>query len=352
MSKDGYILGGGTIRIYALDLCRGFCALGVAAYHLSMWSGIELSKFYGSILTLFGTYGVSVFFILSGYSLAHAYERDFSFSIDSRLLKLYFCRRIGRLAPLFIAALVMSLLGKYLFSETKSVDYMEVIASVTLIFGFFNPAATPVIGGWSIGVEIVFYVFFPLLMLFRERSVSMLLVGAILTAWISNDLMQQQNLTNGWNTYVVPANHWIFFCSGAYARLHVDSWHIEQPAAIGLLVSLLLIASFCVTGATELQIVTGWRRVVLVVICILFVALVGKLVIFNGTIQSICIAMGGASYPLYLLHPLLFFATQGLVKDPTVASWLSLVCLALLFAYLVDRYFDSIVQRRIKRLGW
>ena len=61
---------------------------------------------------MFGTYGVSVFFVLSGYSLAHAHERHFCSGLDGERLQAYFKRRFGRLAPLF--AVAISFAGKVL----------------------------------------------------------------------------------------------------------------------------------------------------------------------------------------------------------------------------------------------
>lgn len=340
------------MRLYALDLCRGLCAFGVASYHLSMWSGTELSSFTRSLLTLFGTYGVSIFFILSGYSLAHAYESDFSRSIEYSSLRAYFRRRVGRLAPLFILVLIFSLLGKALIDTSNSFDPLMAIVNATLLFGFFNPAATPVIGGWSIGVEVVFYVVFPILMLLRRHSLVMLLIAALLTAWISNGISQQKTLEDGWSAYVAPANHWIFFCAGVYARLNGHRWRIGHVMGMACLVTSLVIAAYCVSDATELQIVTGWRRALLVILSVVVVVVVAKLSIHGKFIKNICIALGGISYPLYLLHPLIFFALKSLISEKSVISLLVLICIALLLAFFVNNYIDASIQRRVKRLGW
>ena len=351
MSEPAHLRGGATDRLHALDLCRGICALGVAAYHMSLWGETDLLPALKSTLALFGTYGVSVFFILSGYSLAHAYDTDFPGRIEPGPLAAYFRRRIGRLAPLFVVVVVATLLGKAVLVG-KSIDLLTFIANVTLLFGFANPAATPVVGGWSIGVEVVFYVVFPLLLVLRDRAVAMLAAAVVLTAWVSTDIARAASLPQGWNQYVSPANHWVFFCAGVYARLHAPRWRIGVPLALAAIGVGLAVAAVACLGASELQIVTGWRRALLVLISVAIVMLVGHIPVQGSAMQAISKAMGGASYPLYLVHPLLFFALRGRIEPGAAHWWIGLVASALVLAFLADRYLDSTIQRRIKRLGW
>lgn len=140
-------------RLHSLDLLRGICAIGVAVYHFSLWSEISLSVQLKGVLGMFGTYGVAVFFVLSGCSLAYGYAERFSEGIQAAALLDYFKRRFTRLAPLFATVVLLSLVGK-LFLTGKSVDPFVVVGSLLLFFGVVNPAATPVIGGWSIDIEV------------------------------------------------------------------------------------------------------------------------------------------------------------------------------------------------------
>lgn len=352
MSEDVKAKEDRAIRLYALDLCRGMCALGVASYHFSLWGGAVFSPFWQSTLALFGTYGVSVFFVLSGYSLAHAYCGEFLLGIESVQLGAYFRRRIGRLLPLFVVVLFASCVGKAMRSSANPIEPMTVLVNLTLLFGFVNPAATPVIGGWSIGVEVVFYVVFPLIMLLRNWAAAMLVAATILTAWISTDIAKSSTLADAWSDYVVPANHLLFFCAGVLARLYSTRWHITKGGALTTLFVILVVATATVAGATELEMVTGLRRAVLVGLCVALVAVVGRLKVTCSTLRSISNAMGGASYPLYLVHPLIFFGTRRIIDGSGIVGWLTLVVLALFIAIIADRYADIPIQRRIKSFGW
>lgn len=351
MAELVHARGGAPVRLHALDLCRGLCALGVAAYHLSLWGGTELSPSARAALALLGTYGVSVFFILSGYSLAHAYERDFPGRIEPGPLGAYLRRRIGRLAPLFVVVLLATLAGKALLGG-RSIDLPTFVANATLLFGFVNPAATPVVGGWSIGVEVVFYIVFPLLMVWPGRALPVLLAAALMTAWVSVDIASRPALADAWGSYVMPANHWIFFCAGVYARLHADRLRLASGTSLALIAACIVVATLSALGASELELVTGWRRALLVPLSVAVVALVGNLAVSHGGLQVLCSAMGGASYPLYLVHPLVFFALKSRLDMGTVTAWLGLVLAVLVLAFLADRFVDSSIQRRIKRMGW
>lgn len=339
------------MRLHALDICRGVCALGVAAYHLSLWGETLIPVELKSVLSLFGIYGVSVFFILSGYSLAHAYNIHFSRQIEPARLIEFIRRRIGRLAPLFIFVVIFTVAGKVVLGG-KAVDFLTLLANLTLLFGFANPASSPVIGGWSIGVEVVFYLIFPLLLVLRKQVVLMLMAAVLLTAWISADIARHDALANGWGQYVSPANHWVFFCAGVYARLYAHGSIIGTRSVHFLIWITLAVAIGACLGATELQIVTGWHRVLFTFLSVLLVALLGLISVRGEFFQKLSVVIGGASYSLYLIHPLVFFVLRGKIDVTNVSVWGGLVISTLILAYFVDRYLDSKVQRSLKRIGW
>jgi peptidoglycan/LPS O-acetylase OafA/YrhL len=80
-------------RVLGWDVLRGLCALAVASYHLLAWQDV-------ATLHTFGSYGVYLFFVLSGASLAYNYQG----LIDGPPAVLRFLAvRWLRLAPLFVA---------------------------------------------------------------------------------------------------------------------------------------------------------------------------------------------------------------------------------------------------------
>jgi peptidoglycan/LPS O-acetylase OafA/YrhL len=308
---------------------------------------------------MFGTYGVSMFFILSGYSLAHAYGRRFSGGLDAAIVGAYFRRRFARLAPLFGSVVLLSLAGRALAGRWP--DPLPVLANLLLVFGLYDPAATPVVGGWSIGVEVVFYILFPLATVFRARALWMIVVAVLLTTWISVDLQRHASLEQGWSSYVLPANQWVFFVAGIFLRLGLRSPRpamretsptLRSRALVAAVVALLFGAMLLAgAGASELALVTGWRRAVLVVASIAIVAALGTWPI-NGAWAAVATWLGGLSYPLYLLHPLVFFGLRRWIDVGSALQLAGLFVLSVVLATIVDRALDAPLQRKLKAAGW
>lgn len=337
-------------RLHALDALRGFCAIGVAVYHYRLWSGLAVPAPVEGLLTFFGTYGVSIFFILSGYSLAHAYKGRFNDELSRRHVLSYLRRRLARLGPLFAVIVLLSIAGKIAIGGDVP-DIFTAAASVSLVFGFIDPANTPVIGGWSIGVEVVFYAFFPFMLLLRRYASIFLVLSVFLTAWISWRLAALPDLPSGWHWYVHPANHMIFFAGGIFMRLGADSWRPRSPGVwLGIVACVLVVAVVIATGATELELVTSWRRILLVASALLIVAALGALRTPPG-LTGAADMLGGLSYSLYLLHPLMYFLLSRFIPL-NAASILLLAASAIVAAILVDRFADMPLQRRLKGANW
>lgn len=83
-------------RLECLDYLRGVCAFGIMIYHYYIHI-IELPNT-ENILSRFGFYGVSIFYILSGIALTHVYLYKMEF--NNKDILLFFKKRIFRIFPL------------------------------------------------------------------------------------------------------------------------------------------------------------------------------------------------------------------------------------------------------------
>ncbi|MGM9513393.1 acyltransferase family protein [Roseateles sp. DB2] len=336
-------------RLHSLDILRGLCALGVCVYHYCRWSDVSIGEQLQGVLGLIGTYGVSIFFVLSGYSLAFAYERKFSAGIDRDSLLAYLRRRIGRLAPLFILTVLASILGKLAVGRPIPLPH-DVVLNLTLLFGFVDPANTPVIGGWSIGVEVVLYLLFPVALGLGSWIWALFLASALIAVSYALALSPFPSLADGWRTYVQPANHAVFFLGGILIyRLSRQGARLGNMTALLLLVCSGIVLVFASLGASELSLVTGWRRLILTAFSLGLVAAWAQLDIPDAA-ATVASLMGGASYPIYLLHPLIYFAVKGRM-DSAAAIGVTAAMVAGL-AILVDMYGERPMQRRLKAVGW
>ena len=145
-------------RIETLDWLRGLMALSIMFYHLSCWIIRPLDS--ANPLGRLGIYGVSIFFVLSGLSMAIVYN---SYVKSIRTSINFYVRRIFRIWPLFWVACILTILPQVL--KTGTYSWKHLFINITTLFGFIKPAAYIPTGAWSIGNEMVYYALTPLIFL-------------------------------------------------------------------------------------------------------------------------------------------------------------------------------------------
>lgn len=291
-------------RVLGWDVLRGLTALGVMAYHLLYWQGL-------ADLSTLGTYGVYLFFTLSGASLAYAYPLA---SLSSwRAFGAFLAARWLRLAPLYLAlvAVYLSLLrlhnGHWMEQLPK---YLALNASFT--FGLSDPAQSALlIGGWSLGIEFVFYLLMPLFALALTRSGArwwlLALLVALQAGWVLSTVGESGLVQASVAYHQVPAFSAYFFAGcliGQARRLQPPAASLGRGLlAWGLMGGLLLACVPAVAG----QELVGWRGLLLPAACVLTVWASGS-VLVPARLQSVSAWLGDITYGTYLLHPLLLFS--------------------------------------------
>jgi len=161
--QDGRLLPG----IHGL---RGIAAIAVVFFHLVHVGGLNPPTSFQFIGRDFG-YGVHLFFILSAFSLMHSTE---SRTTAPSWLSDYFVKRFFRIAPLFYLMIVFWVVVGVV-KGAGSKDPAEILLNLTFTFGFVPPSGI-VWGGWSVGVEVIFYaIFLVLLLLVKPHKPSLLL---------------------------------------------------------------------------------------------------------------------------------------------------------------------------------
>lgn len=140
--------------IYAL---RGFAVLGVILTHCGyLISG--LPNFVQNF-AIEGSRGVQLFFIISSFTLFNSYGKRINKEKNSVLN--FFIRRFFRIAPMFYLGMLYYLFSSHSFSNYS---FAHLLSIITFTNGW-NPQwiNSIVPGGWSITVEMTFYLFIPFL---------------------------------------------------------------------------------------------------------------------------------------------------------------------------------------------
>jgi peptidoglycan/LPS O-acetylase OafA/YrhL len=149
-------------HLNSLDSLRGVAALATLLFHLVTFAQLKAPSELNFIALYFGQ-GVPLFFCLSGFVLAYGYSDKFA--NDSQIILKFYLKRFFRIAPLFYFTLIIwRSVGHVLWSWVDSFDIL--FLNFTFLFGLVPTAfESLVMAGWSIGVEMLFYLMFPILII-------------------------------------------------------------------------------------------------------------------------------------------------------------------------------------------
>jgi peptidoglycan/LPS O-acetylase OafA/YrhL len=334
-------------RLPYLDYLRGLAAFLIMVYHFILFTGGLPPA--NSFLTKTGFYGVSVFYVLSGLTLFHVNRARMK--PDRQDLVIFFLKRFFRIFPLLWLATFATIIMK------GWPGWGKLLLNLTGLFGLVNPAAYIGTGVWSIGNELVFYLFFPFFIFLLNRSRLLFytlafLLFAIYAYFTFVQLPAFGAMPAAWTTYINPLNQVFLFLGGILIGL-LSPKKVNQPFLIGLLAVSLLIYTFYPVTDTPLALVVGKTRMAYTFLSIVFVFCFYKFTyelpqVLNKPLHI----LGGISYSLYLLHPLVLFGIEttfskliGTVPAPDIII-LSMIA-SLLISFIVFNYFE----RPINKLG-
>lgn len=149
-------------RIASLDLLRGVAISAVILFHLSAFFGPQHTLL--SFLTAQGFFGVQLFFLVSAFTMCEMWDRRTG---ESQPALKFYIRRFFRIAgPFWIAIIFYRGLEGFgpSFWAPDGISARQVITTVFFVHALWPDTINCVVpGGWSIGVEMLFYLLFPLL---------------------------------------------------------------------------------------------------------------------------------------------------------------------------------------------
>jgi peptidoglycan/LPS O-acetylase OafA/YrhL len=177
---------GTRARLESVEGLRAVAALAVFAYHLT-WRAPVLRHSFGAQITGHLDTGVEVFFVLSGFLIFAPFAEAL---VRGRRLPRtgpYAARRITRVWPAFLVALVaVLLLG---VGEVKGWTGLLKHGSLTYLY-FHDRGGRPLPVAWTLVVEVSFYAGVPLLARLlvpaRRRLVEVMVGLALVGAWFQH----------------------------------------------------------------------------------------------------------------------------------------------------------------------
>ena len=343
--------------IPALTGIRGVAALLVVLFHLPLATLYSLPGEVPVIRN--GTYGVEMFFILSGFILLHVHSGDFE-RPTFPALRQFALTRFFRIYPLHVGVLLCIVV--FVFMAPGYVAWFRTIPTFEDTFspaGFFqtltltNRIGLPSLGdwnppSWSLSSEVVGYATFPVLahLATKVRSLSLCFLSAIglLTVYCV------VRMAFSYEGSVIRMA--LCFSAGvalarAYHLRPVVRFSSSLAATCGLLSVTALAfdktAAFSVFG---------------------FAGLIYALALGGGTLERFLASapvmfLGTISFSLYLVHFILqtallwaFWGGDGYTEYPTLSLLILLglnLGVATLFYYLIERPSHQFGRRVAKR---
>lgn len=342
-------------RILSLDFLRGIAASIVMCGHYYVWFGAPTSP--PITLLKFITYSVSIFYVLSGITLYSVYNRSFQFNFQSFVI--FAIKRIFRILPLLWIATTLTIIITDVSPTLRLLFY-----NYTGLFGFIPERDGIARAAWSIGNEMIFYMFFPLYILMLKFKwkvlfyVAMLasLVPAIYISFIVID--PAKTPATEFTHYIHPLNQLFLFVFGIwvaykFARTNVNITFIK------ILLLFFFIAFILFPITRSIDIFAGVERMALCLICIVICTCIYKLQYDNLSpiIEKPLAFLGETSYSIYLLHPIIYrlmIDTFDVESLPVTISMFLCILPTLVASYLVYQFIEKpamnlgkIVSRRI-----
>lgn len=199
------------IRRYAfIDSLRAIAILGVIVVHTAQW--IQPASGFLRHVTEQGARGVQLFFVASALTIFMSLKSRSE--VEAAPVRNYFIRRFFRIAPLFYLGIVLWLLIDGFsprYWAPSGIDGWTVLLTAAFLHGFHPETITSLVpGGWSIAVEMTFYLIAPMLFSYiRDLPASIaflvatILLNHILTAtvvsyWLGSYLPEQQYLATNY----------------------------------------------------------------------------------------------------------------------------------------------------------
>jgi peptidoglycan/LPS O-acetylase OafA/YrhL len=299
-------------RLGFVEALRGLAALYVLTYHLALIPNPHLEvPLWASKFILTGGTGVTLFFIVSAFTLTMS-MRLRSHELHPTIG--FYTRRVFRIVPLFYVWIIVSWLrDRFWFGVTQP-------AGTVLLSMFFGFNLVPgknegfVWAGWTLGIEMLFYLAFPLIYRYVDDMWKALgfffatltlssIFSFLVTSYLHTDAAVVSSFLQFSIFHQLPIFAFGIFVYYLYERLIMNQ---SVPISWGVgLVSLSLFGYSALLDGHLAPIFDGlyWQAIIygLLVLGLSIIPtriLVNRLTYFYGEI----------SYSLYLNHPTLVFA--------------------------------------------
>ena len=188
-----------------VDIIRAFAILAVVIYHIFCITNIAIpNEFLQSILGYAGEFGVTIFFILSGYSIYSSIKHKG----DKFKYYEFVCKRMKRILPQYYICLMILLLFTNMAVYLNYGNIGNLFAHIFMFHDHY-PTWQGAISGvcWTLGVIFQFYLISPLLFKMIEKKPKLTLCSSIIFSVLIKFFIYHLVLSKAINV-VVPEHYY------------------------------------------------------------------------------------------------------------------------------------------------
>ncbi len=329
---QGYFALGDALRgIACLVVVVYHCTLGAAGYSGGRYALDPVGAFgaFSFVILRIGSPTVYVFFALSGYLVGGPWVRAWLGDRPTPKVPVYLGRRARRILPAFwlVIALRLADKGSYAFSDTQVAG---TFLGLQTFYGGSQQALMP--QGWTVDVELFFYLTVPLLFVLAARLSPLVraerttrrraLVGALVTWGVLGIALRTRTAPDGPLGHSVIALGWAF-APGMIAAAYETQLRALLPddRARGRRAGVALVAlAVAAAGVVVAFQVNDGRLVAEIAHLLCGVGFVGGALVYEWSgarvprvlDSRVVHALGRWSYGIYLLH---IWVAQRLLQD-------------------------------------
>jgi peptidoglycan/LPS O-acetylase OafA/YrhL len=328
-------------HIVTVDFARGIFAFAVMAYHLlARQQIVEIER-----VAYYAVYG---FFVISGFSLYITYRDRIE---TSRQAVAYFVRRFFRIAPLFYTVLIVRMLTDPLPGPVYA--FYLFVLNATFTFGVANPAGTSLVnGGWSIGIEMVFYLVFPAFVAITAKSLARVVATActallIMILFVNATLRGHAEMDWAASTgYTQPIAFFGYFAFGMATGEILLRYPRWKGSFLGLTsIALGLVPFILVRTESNLGLLINGAGLMLMAGTLAIAGGAAFVREPTGMLKTLAVWLGALSYPVYLIHTPVY---NGVAKLMT--GWPCVLVTALL-TVLASAAVSRFIERPARQFG-
>lgn len=358
------------MRLDGIDILRGIAVISVVLYHFFVLLGLTDNNMFLYIHT-FGSIGVPLFFVISGYLIYRSVDRNMSQKGTKKGLLNYSLHRFFRILPayyfnLFIVFLMVAFIVENDFFYSAS--FFRYFFSHLTFASYFTHMSTGFgINGayWTLSIEMLWYIIAPLFLIFfkRTRVLLLIMLMSLLYIWSMGDGLFDSllELDKEAFNYRLLLHYYItqlpgqinYFIAGILIYKYAISAAPDRSIRNYLFATLILLSFIGVMGYYRIYLDFLPSHLILLSVTVLLFILLYTTKVKGGAFLE---WIGKISYSLYLWHmPILFVMQKSHILEHRSLLEATLFFLIFLFSissmsyYFIEEGGFSLRKRVTKR---